>query len=87
MYVVAIYAVCVIYICLSYAEDRDFIGINEAFTISPGERRCFDITIVDDSVVEYTEGFSVMLSNAVAKTTSGVINVYIVDNDYGRPPA
>ena len=72
---------------LSYAEGSDFVGINEAFTISPGEKRCFDITIVDDSVVEAREQFSVMLRSANTNTDFGVINVQILNDDYGRPPA
>ena len=50
--------------CFCLLDDIDFICINETFTISPGEKRCFNITVVDDSVVERTEYFHVLLEGA-----------------------
>ena len=44
--------------------ETDSLCVNETFTISPGEKRCFNITIVDDSLVEGTEYIHVLLEGA-----------------------
>ena len=34
-----------------------FSGANSTFTLATGDRRCFNVTIVDDDEIEYNEGF------------------------------
>ena len=39
-------------------DDIIFSGANSTFTLATGDRRCFNVTIVDDAVIEYDENFS-----------------------------
>ena len=65
---------------------RDFLVLDQDFTITPssnGSRECFNITIIDDSIIEDTEFFRVSLtstSNNVIVTSSSA-TVWITDND------
>ena len=66
---------------------RDFLVLNQDLTItaaSNGSRECFDITIIDDSIIEDTESFQVSLTSAtenVVVTNSSSATVRITDND------
>ena len=66
---------------------RDFLVLNQDLTItaaSNGSRECFDITIIDDSIIEDTESFQVSLTSAtenVVVTNSSSATVRIIDND------
>ena len=65
---------------------RDFLVLDQDLTISAasnGSRECFNITIIDDSIIEDTEFFRVSLtstSNDVI-VTSSLATVWITDND------
>ena len=50
--------------CWPLTDGSDYIGIDETFTVGPGERRCFNITIVDDVVAERSESVHVLLTSA-----------------------
>ena len=71
--------------CWPLTDGSDYIGINETFTISPGERRCFNITVVDDVVAERsTERVNVLLTSAgPPHTFSEDLYFYIRDNEEG----
>ena len=65
---------------------RDFLVLNQDLTItaaSNGSRECFDITIIDDSIIEDTESFRVSLTSATENVvvTNSFATVRITDND------
>ena len=37
-------------------DDIIFSGANSTFTLATGDRRCFNVTIVDDDLIEYDGG-------------------------------
>ena len=39
-------------------DDIIFSAANSMFTLATGDRRCFNVTIVDDDVIEYDEGYN-----------------------------
>ena len=39
-------------------DDIIFSGANSIFTLATGDRRCFNVTIVDDDEIEYEENFA-----------------------------
>ena len=59
----------------------DFIPVEVKFNISGGERVCHMIGLVNNTVSERTESFTVMLtsSNSVASPNQAI--VYITDDD------
>ena len=64
----------------------DYVAINEAFTINPGETRCFNLTIVDDPDPECTtESFNIELTNVGSPLVcSHSITLHIKDNEEGK---
>lgn len=65
---------------------RDFLVLNQDLTItaaSNGSRECFDITIIDDSIIEDTESFRVSLTSATENVVvpNSFATVRITDND------
>ena len=70
-----------------------FLSTTLVFPISPGSptagprRECFDVTITDDSLVENTESFSLLLqedtfsSNTGAKISPNLTEIFILDED------
>ena len=71
--------------CGSGSEEgwcfSDYIGLNETFTIGPGERRCFTITIVDDLRSEESEQVYISLKAVPPHVLSTGTSFQIADND------
>ena len=74
-----------------YVEGRDFIGINEVLQMTSGEKKCWNITILDDSISEVrsyvgpgVEMFQISLQAIRSSVGSAYIFVYITDNDRGK---
>ena len=65
---------------------RDFLVLDQDLTITPasnGSQECFNITIIDDSIIEDTEFFRVSLTSTRHNVivTSSLATVWITDND------
>ena len=39
--------------CSPLVDDIIFSGANSTFTMATGDRRCFNVTIVDDDMIKY----------------------------------
>ena len=74
-------------------EGRDLIGIDEVLQMTSGEKKCWNITILDDSISEVrqrsyvgpdVEIFEVHLQPIRASVESAYVIVYITDNDRGK---
>ena len=46
-----------------FAEAVDYVEMSKIFYIAYGERKCFDISIVDNTVFEPQESFSVKVTS------------------------
>jgi len=72
---------------------RDFIGINEVLQMTSGERKCWNITILDDFIIESSyagpgvEWFYLFLwtnrASGSIRIRSTYATVHIIDNDRG----
>ena len=62
--------------CNVLGDDIIFSGANSTLTLATGDKRCFNVTIVDDDVIEYDEyfGFEVYAVN------TSVAYYYFYDN-------
>lgn len=69
------------------ATSADFTGTNGVLTFAPGDtNKTITVAIVNDSVVETNETFSVLLSNPTGGAVIGGTNsayITIIDNDIG----
>ena len=75
-----------------YVVGRDFNGRNEVLQMTSGERKCWNVTILDDSISEARrryygrpdeEWFHISLWPIRASFRSTDTTVYIIDNDRG----
>lgn len=73
-----------------YVAGRDFIHIREVLQMTSGERKCWNITILEDSISEGqqthfvgVELFYIYLRPLRASVRSASARVYIRDNDRG----
>jgi len=67
-------------------SGRDFLVLNRDLTItatSSDSRECFNITIIDDSIIEDTEFFRLSLISTSDNVTvlSSLATVFLRDND------
>jgi len=69
---------------LLYVAGRDFVGRDEVVQMTSGERKCWNITILDDSVTIDVEWFYVYLQPIYASFTGTNARVLITDTDRGR---
>ena len=85
--------VVLISIYLLYAAGRDFIYKHERLKMTSGERKCWNVTILDDSIDEMEEQFYLHLDplySSFVKRSATLYyfvkrsaTVYITDNDGG----
>ena len=74
----------VISIYLLYAAGRDFKFKYERLEMTSGERKCWNITILDDSIDEMDmEQFFLYLFPRNASVAATSARVHITDNDGG----
>lgn len=76
-----------------YIDGRDFNGTSEVLQMTSGERKCWNITILDDSVSEArqtnyigpdeAEWFYIYLQPIRASFGSTYATVHITDDDRG----
>ena len=57
-------------------DDIIFSGANSTFTLATGERRCFNVTIVDDDEIEYNEYFGIWVEAVNTSLTCYYFNDY-----------
>lgn len=69
---------------LLYVAGRDFVGRNEVVQMASGERKCWKITILDDSNTIDVEMFYVYLQPIYASFGRTYARVLITDTDRGR---
>ena len=73
----------VLFNLLSIAR-KVFIDKNEVLQMTSGERKCWNITILDDTIGDAdVERFSVHLSPYYGSVAHASAGVYITDNDKG----
>ena len=65
-----------------YIAGDDFVALEEDVMVARGEEpQCFDIPTIDDDVVEPSESFMVLLSNANGvDIVDGSVSIPIADN-------
>jgi len=78
------------YFIFLYVAGRDFIHIREVLQMTSGERKCWNITILDNSISEGqqirsvgVERFYIYLQRLPTSVISASARVYIRDNDRG----
>ena len=64
---------------------RDYAGINEILEMTSGERKCWNVTILDDSMIDEidVERFYLYLYPQYASLSGASARVHITDNDGG----
>ena len=73
---------CYFYLLNNIIAGHDFIDVREVLQMTSGEKKCWNITILDDSISENdVEVFFVALQPT--QYFSGRSVVYITDNDGG----
>ena len=62
-------------------DDIIFSGANSTFTLATGDRRCFNVTIVDDDVIEYDEGFGFEVYSLTYYYFNDYTKIIVKDNE------
>ena len=76
--------VVLISIYLLYVAGRDYVHIVEFLEMTSGERKCWNVTILDDSINEINvEQFYPNLWPLYASVGYASAGVHITDNDQG----
>ncbi|XP_064384002.1 uncharacterized protein LOC135332992 [Halichondria panicea] len=65
----------------SAKSGLDYVEVAQAFVIGSGERRCVNVTIIDDDSAERMETFTVSLTSANSELQPFQATVTIMDND------
>ena len=72
-------------ISMHFAEGADYVGKNELFNIRYGERKCFNISIIDDTLFEPgRQHFRVKVTSFADSEPNLYLSpssIYIEDND------
>ena len=64
-----------------FVAGDDFVPLEDDVMLVRGDEECFDIPTIDDDVVEPSESFMVLLSNANGVTiVDGTVSIRIADN-------
>ena len=65
-------------------DDIIFSGANSMFTLATGDRRCFNVTIVDDDEIEYDKSFVFgvkAVNTSLSHYSFDFIRIYVRDNE------
>ncbi len=68
-------------LCNKPLGGLDYVEVAQALVIGSGERRCVNVTIIDDDSAERMETFTVSLTSANSELQPFQATVTIMDND------